>query len=109
MPGKSKMLTAVFGCLALDRFKLKLQLLTSDKGVQVMLPKLAEKAHSGPTLVRIYQRLQAERPPQIGQRNVSPDRSQLDLGIKIKGLAARHKGVKRKRIEMVPMSWVVRP
>src|SRR5690242_19678012 len=102
MSHAAQMLTGRFGSLVLYHLKLKLQLLTADEGVQVMLPKLAEKAHSGPTLVRIYQGLQAERPPQIGQRNVSPDRPQPDLGIEIKGLAARHKGVKRKRIEMVP-------
>lgn len=89
-------------------FELEVQLLSSQHGVQVLLPELAYESEPGKATIEIYQELQTGGLPQLQQRHSSSSLAESHVGVKRKDHAFIGEIAKRVAVQMIAVSQISR-
>ena len=94
------MIEAISG---LHHFKLKLNLLTSNYCVQILLPELPQETHSRITIIKVDEKLKPEGFPKIQQGYVNHALTKSRVSLKSKDLTAHDQIIERIAVQMVAM------
>jgi len=98
-----------FPATLLHDLKLVMQFFTTKNIGEIELPKLSCETEGRPALVQVNQELDSQHAPEIGERNVCPDRFQNDVGVKRKRRPVRHEAGEGVAVEVIAMRRVGRP
>jgi hypothetical protein len=77
------------------RFELEFHFLAAKNKAEIMFPKLPREPHSGKPMVKVHQKFDACRAPQIQKLDPAADDPKIYIGIKTEVPLFGHERVKR--------------
>lgn len=86
-----------------------MKFLAATDHAQIKLPKLACETQRRPALIQVSDEFKAERTPEVSERYVSANRSELNRGVEREGSAVRHEAGERVAVEVVAMGRIRGP